>query len=58
MVNDMKLIFEDKEINLTECKSFYSRLKGFMLFHMLQIVIERVKKLFYLIDVIVFILSL
>ena len=30
MVNDMKLIFEDKEINLTECKSFYSRLKGFM----------------------------
>lgn len=26
----MKLIFEDKEINLTECKSFYSRLKGFM----------------------------
>ena len=26
----MKLIFKDKEINLTECESFYSRLRGFM----------------------------
>ena len=26
----MKLIYEDKEISLIECKSFYSRLKGFM----------------------------
>lgn len=27
----MKLIYKDKEINLTECTSFYSRFKGFML---------------------------
>lgn len=26
----MKLIYDDKEINIIECKSFYSRLKGFM----------------------------
>ena len=26
----MKLVFKDKEINLIECKSFYSRLRGFM----------------------------
>ncbi len=26
----MKLIYENKEINLTECKSFFTRLKGFM----------------------------
>ena len=26
----MKLIYDDKEIELTECKSFYSRLIGFM----------------------------
>ena len=26
----MKLIYNDKEIELIECKSFYSRLKGFM----------------------------
>ena len=26
----MKLIFKNKEINLKECKSFYSRLLGFM----------------------------
>ena len=26
----MKLIYDDKEIELTECKSFYSRLMGFM----------------------------
>ena len=26
----MKLIYEYKEINLTECKSFFTRLKGFM----------------------------
>lgn len=27
----MKLIYQNKEINLTECKTFYSRFKGFML---------------------------
>ena len=27
----MKIIYKDKEINLIECKSFYSRFKGFML---------------------------
>ena len=26
----MKLIYNDKKIELIECKSFYSRLKGFM----------------------------
>lgn len=26
----MKLVFKDKEINLTECTSFYSRFRGFM----------------------------
>ena len=26
----MKLAYENKEINLTECKSFFTRLKGFM----------------------------
>ena len=26
----MKLVYGNKEINLIECKSFYSRLKGFM----------------------------
>lgn len=26
----MKLAFKDKEIDLIECKAFYSRLKGFM----------------------------
>lgn len=26
----MKLVYQEKEINLIECKSFYSRLKGFM----------------------------
>ena len=26
----MKLVLDDKEINLIECKSFYSRFKGFM----------------------------
>ena len=26
----MKLVINKKEINLTECKTFYSRLKGFM----------------------------
>lgn len=26
----MKLIYQNKEINLTNCKSFYSRFKGFM----------------------------
>ena len=26
----MKLVLGDKEITLTECKSFYSRFKGFM----------------------------
>lgn len=26
----MKLIYDDKEIELTECKSFFSRLMGFM----------------------------
>jgi len=26
----MKLVINEKEINLTECKSFFSRLKGFM----------------------------
>lgn len=26
----MKLIYEDKDIELSECKSFYSRLMGFM----------------------------
>ena len=26
----MKLIFKDKELELIECKSFFSRLKGFM----------------------------
>ncbi len=26
----MKLIYQNKEIELTECKSFFSRLKGFM----------------------------
>ena len=26
----MKLVYQKKEINLIECKSFYSRLKGFM----------------------------
>ena len=26
----MKLVFKEKEIDLIECKSFYSRLKGFM----------------------------
>lgn len=30
MVNDMKLMYNDKEIELVECKSFFSRLKGFM----------------------------
>lgn len=27
----MKLIYNNKEINLIECKSFFSRFKGFML---------------------------
>ena len=27
----MKLVYQNKEINLTECKTFYSRFKGFML---------------------------
>ena len=27
----MKLIYQNKEINLTECKTLYSRFKGFML---------------------------
>ena len=26
----MKLVYDNKSIELTECKSFYSRLKGFM----------------------------
>jgi len=26
----MKLVYQEKEISLTECKTFYSRLKGFM----------------------------
>ena len=26
----MKLVFKNKEIDLVECKSFYSRLRGFM----------------------------
>lgn len=26
----MKLIYRNKDIEITECKSFYSRLKGFM----------------------------
>ena len=30
MVIDMKLIYNDKEISLKECKSFSSRLRGFM----------------------------
>ena len=30
MVNSMKLIYENKEMELKECKSFYSRLMGFM----------------------------
>lgn len=31
MVKDMKLIYQNKEIELIECKSFYKRLRGFML---------------------------
>ena len=27
----MKLIYQNKEINLTKCSTFYSRFKGFML---------------------------
>ena len=27
----MKIVYKAKEINLVECKSFYSRFKGFML---------------------------
>ena len=30
MVNSMKLIYENKDIELKECKSFYDRLMGFM----------------------------
>lgn len=30
MVNGMKLMYEEKEIELKQCKSFYSRLLGFM----------------------------
>ena len=31
MVIILRLIYRDKEIKLVECKSFYSRFKGFML---------------------------
>ena len=47
----MKLIYENKEINLTECKSFFTRLKGFMF---KKILITP----YFLINVIVFILFL
>ena len=31
MVRILKLIYQNKEIDLVECKSFFSRFKGFML---------------------------
>ena len=31
LVNDMKLRYQDKKIELIECKSFFSRFRGFML---------------------------